>query len=236
MYPFAMYPYLTILILCPSFCLQVSNQIFPVSTYSYLAVLVPVFLLTDWLRYKPVIVFQCSSLLVMTAMLLWLQSVPEMQAMQFFYGVVMASEVAYYSYIYSVVEMRHYRKATSCCRATQLLGYTVGSVLGQLLVSFGLLSYHYILVLTLVLTALAWLVSWPLPMPRRSMFFHKGVKAEEDTSEAGDGIDGSDHSASDVPRTVGAHPNDSTSPDNNFHTTGMYDLIYLMERPLIISY
>lgn len=194
------------------------------STYSYLAVLVPVFLLTDWLRYKPVIVFQCSSLLVTTAMLLWLRTVPAMQAMQFFYGVVMASEVAYYSYIYSVVEVKHYRKATSCCRATQLLGYTVGSVLGQLLVSFGLLSYHYILVLTLVLTALAWLVSWPLPMPQRSMFFHKGVRTEE-TSEAQDGKDGNDQPASDVPKKVEACPNDSTCTNNTFHTTGMYDFL-----------
>lgn len=79
---------------------QVNNQIFPVWTYSYLSVLVPVFLLTDWLRYKPVVVFQCVSLFVTTAMLRWMYSVPAMQAMQFFYGVVTASEVAYFSYIY----------------------------------------------------------------------------------------------------------------------------------------
>ncbi|XP_076137793.1 thiamine transporter 1 [Alosa pseudoharengus] len=170
---------------------QLTNQIYPVSTYSYLAVLVPVFLLTDWLRYKPVIVFHCSSLLVTTGMLLWLDSVPQMQATQFFYGVVMASEVAYYSYIYSVVDLRHYRKATSYCRATQLLGYTVGSVLGQLLVSFGLLSYHYILVFTLVLIALAWGVSWLLPMPQRSMFFHQRVKTQH-RSGTEDEEDGND--------------------------------------------
>ncbi len=62
--------------------------------------LVPVFLLTDWLRYKPVVVLQCVALFVTTAMLRWTESVPAMQAMQFFYGVVMASDVAYFSYIY----------------------------------------------------------------------------------------------------------------------------------------
>lgn len=77
-----------------------NNEVFPVWTYSYLSVLVPVFLLTDWLRYKPVVVFQGSALFVTTAMLRWLSSVPAMQAMQFFYGVVTASEVAYFSYIY----------------------------------------------------------------------------------------------------------------------------------------
>ncbi|KAK5929005.1 hypothetical protein CgunFtcFv8_010276 [Champsocephalus gunnari] len=73
----------------------VNNQIFPVWTYSYLSVLVPVFLLTDWLRYKPVVIFQCLSLFATTATLLWLRSVAAMQAMQFCYGVVTASEVAY---------------------------------------------------------------------------------------------------------------------------------------------
>jgi len=79
---------------------QVNNQILPVWTYSYLCVLVPVFLLTDWLRYKPVVVFQCAMLFITTALLRWTESVPAMQAMQFCYGVVTASEVAYFSYIY----------------------------------------------------------------------------------------------------------------------------------------
>ncbi|XP_070762159.1 thiamine transporter 1 [Enoplosus armatus] len=152
---------------------QVNNQIFPVWTYSYLSVLVPVFLLTDWLRYKPVVVFQCVTLFITTALLLWAESVASMQIMQFFYGMVTASEVAYFSYIYSVVDLKRYRKATSYSRSVQLLGYTVGSVLGQLLVSFNLMSYKNILVFTLVLTSIALLTSCLLPMPQQSMFFHR---------------------------------------------------------------
>lgn len=76
------------------------NEILPVWTYSYLCVLVPVFLLTDWLRYKPVVVFQSVNLWITTAIMLWLRSVAAMQAMEFFYSVVTATEVAYFSYIY----------------------------------------------------------------------------------------------------------------------------------------
>ncbi|KAK5868311.1 hypothetical protein PBY51_009338 [Eleginops maclovinus] len=166
---------------------QVNNQIFPVWTYSYLSVLVPVFLLTDWLRYKPVVVFQCLSLFTTTAMLLWLRSVAAMQAMQFFYGVVTASEVAYFSYIYSVVDLKRYRKATSYCRSVQLLGYTAGSVLGQLLVSFQLMSYDNILVFTLVLTSIALPVACLLPMPQQSMFFHRRKSGTEGIRTHGDG-------------------------------------------------
>lgn len=154
-------------------------------TYSYLTVLVPVFLLTDWLRYKPVVVFQCLVLFATTAMILWCKGVPEMQAVQFTYGVVTSCDVAYFTYIYSMVEVKHYLKATSYCRTAQLLGYTVGSVLGQVLVSFELMSYSYILVFTLVLTAVALITSILLPMPKTSMFFHQRRRASGETDGEG---------------------------------------------------
>lgn len=162
-------------------------------TYSYLAVLLPVFLLTDWLRYKPVIMVQCCALFLTTAMLLWLQGVGAMQAVQFTYSVVSACEVAYFSYIYSVVDLKFYLKATSFCRSAQLIGYTVGSVAGQVLLSLKLMSYYYILVLTLVLISISFIAVLPLPMPSTSMFFHQNKKGEkggdlnqvEDCSEKG---------------------------------------------------
>ncbi|KAM9359131.1 uncharacterized protein ABDE67_002282 [Symphorus nematophorus] len=166
---------------------QVNNQVLPVWTYSYLVMLVPVFLLTDWLRYKPVVVFQGISLFITTVMLRWLQSVPALQAMEFVYAVVTACDVAYFSYIYSVVDLKRYRKATSYTRSVQLLGYTVGAVLGQLLVSFDLMSYNNMTVFTLVLTAIALLTSCFLPMPQQSMFFHRkhtGQKTETDGTKS----------------------------------------------------
>ncbi|CAG6005230.1 unnamed protein product [Menidia menidia] len=185
---------------------QVNNQIFPVWTYSYLCVLLPVFLLTDWLRYKPVVVFQSVMLLITTALLRWTESVAAMQAMQFCYGVVTASEVAYFSYIYSVVDLKRYRRATSYSRSVQLLGYTVGSVLGQLLVSFHLMSYYNILVFTLVLTAMAFFTSCFLPMPKQSMFFHRkrpGQPATDETKGQTDApVEAARHSRSNTSQEV----------------------------------
>nr|XP_020455980.1 thiamine transporter 2-like [Monopterus albus] len=175
---------------------QVNNQIFPVWTYSYLSVLVLVFLLTDWLRYKPVVVFQCVMLFITSSLLLWTKSVPAMQATQFFYGVVTASEVAYFSYIYSVVDLKRYRKATSYSRSAQLLGYTVGSVLGQLLVSFSLMSYNSIMVFTLVLIAIALLASILLPMPDQSMFFHRRHTGQNNSAEEDRTVDATEHTSS----------------------------------------
>lgn len=93
---------------------------------------------------------------------------------------------------FSVVDQTRYRRATSYCRSVQLLGYTVGSVLGQLLVSFHLMSYNNIMVLTLVLTTIALPVSCLLPMPQQSMFFHR----ELNTKSNGDGtIDAAEHTS-----------------------------------------
>ncbi|XP_010770876.1 thiamine transporter 1-like [Notothenia coriiceps] len=95
----------------------------------------------------------------------------------------------------SVVDLKRYRKATSYCRSVQLLGYTVGSVLGQLLLSFQLMSYDNILVLTLVLTSIALPVACLLPMPRQSMFFHRNKTVTEGIKTNGDGtVDSTEHS------------------------------------------
>lgn len=82
-----------------------------------------------------------------------------------------------------MVDLKRYRKATSYSRSIQLLGYTVGSVLGQLLVSFDLMSYKNMLVFTLVLTSIALLTSCLLPMPQQSMFFHRRQTTEQNPTQ-----------------------------------------------------
>uniref|UniRef100_A0A3P9KW93 Solute carrier family 19 member 3a n=1 Tax=Oryzias latipes TaxID=8090 RepID=A0A3P9KW93_ORYLA len=196
---------------------QVNSQIFPVWTYSYLSTLVPVFLLTDWLRYKPVLMFQSAVLFITTALLRWTDSVAAMQAMQFFYGVVTASDVAYFSYIYSVVDLKRYRKATSYCRSVQLLGYTVGSVLGQLVVSFNLMSYENILVFTLVLTAIALVTSCFLPMPEKSMFFHPNPTTQR---ELKDGDAGSNTSTDEIEEKEKRETEEHSQQENTEGSSG----------------
>ncbi|KAK2509450.1 hypothetical protein MC885_006045 [Smutsia gigantea] len=153
-------------------CSHPPHLIFPVWTYSYLVLLLPVFILTDYIRYKPVIVLQGISFIVTWLLLLFGQGVKAMQAVEFFYGMVSATEVAYYAYIYSVVSPEHYQKVSGWCRSVTLVAYTAASVLAQLLVSLASLSYFYLNVITLASVSVAFLVSLSLPMPKKSMFFH----------------------------------------------------------------
>lgn len=160
------------------FTLQITNEILPVWTYSYLVLLLPVFILTDYVRYKPVIVLQGMSFIVTWLLLLFGQGVTIMQLVEFVYGLVSATEVAYYAYIYSVVSPEHYQKVSGYCRSVTLVAYTVASVLAQLLVSLANVSYFYLNVITLASVSVAFFFSLFLPMPKKSMFFHAKLSKE----------------------------------------------------------
>ncbi|XP_062451591.1 thiamine transporter 1 [Rhea pennata] len=151
---------------------QVFNEIYPVWTYSYLVLLFPVFLATDYLRYKPVVLLQGLSLIVTWFMLLYAQGLLAIQFLEFFYGVGTATDIAYYSYIYSVVDLNWYQKVTSYCRSATLVGYTVGSVSGQVLVSVAGWSLFSLNVISLTSVSIAFGMAWFLPMPQKSLFFH----------------------------------------------------------------
>nr|KAF6316588.1 solute carrier family 19 member 2 [Pipistrellus kuhlii] len=168
-------PFLTPYLLGPDKNLterEVFNEIYPVWTYSYLVLLFPVFLATDYLRYKPVILLQGLSLIVTWFMLLYAQGLLAIQFLEFFYGIATATEIAYYSYIYSVVDLSRYQKVTSYSRTATLVGFTVGSVLGQILVSVAGWSLFSLNVISLTCVSVAFAVAWFLPMPQKSLFFH----------------------------------------------------------------
>lgn len=156
------------------------SQIYPFWTYSYLVLLFPVFLATDYLRYKPVLILQSASFIVTYAMLMKAQGVRAMQLLEFFFGVATATEVAYYSYIYSVVEPSHYQKVTGFCRSITLLGSAIGSFIGQILVSVASVPLFYLSVITLASSCVAFVAPWFLPMPEKSLFFHQRESSAQD--------------------------------------------------------
>lgn len=161
------------------FCVQVVSKIYPIWTYSYLVLLFPIFLATDYLRYKPVLVLQATSFVVTYTMLWKMNGVVAMQLLEFFFGLATASDVAYYSYIYSVVEPAQYQRVTSYCRSITLFGSAAGSLMGQLLYSVGKVQLVHLVIITLASAALAFVAPWFLPMPKKSLFFHESSGVEE---------------------------------------------------------
>eukprot|EP00095_Tigriopus_kingsejongensis_P007313 maker-scaffold431_size173393-snap-gene-0.28 protein:Tk07313 transcript:maker-scaffold431_size173393-snap-gene-0.28-mRNA-1 annotation:"hypothetical protein DAPPUDRAFT_59074" len=147
-------------------------DVYPLWTYSYLAVLILVFLLTDLLRYKPVIVIEGFAYIGTWCLLLWGKGVRSMQLMQFCYGVATSTEVAYYTYIYAKVEPRHFQKVTSWTRVALLVGRFLSGCLAQILTSSGILDYKGLNYFSLGSVSLATLVSFALPGVDRTIYFH----------------------------------------------------------------
>ncbi|NWU70990.1 S19A1 protein, partial [Pterocles burchelli] len=151
---------------------EVTNVITPVLTYSYMAVLVPLFLLTDYLRYKPVLVLQSLSHISIWLLLVLGTSVLAMQLMEFFYGVTMAARIAYSSYIFSLVAPSRYQRMASYSRSAVLLGVFTSSVLGQLCVTLGGISFLTLNYVSLGFVSFSLILTLFLERPRRSLFFN----------------------------------------------------------------
>lgn len=61
---------------------DVVTLVYPMGTYSYLVNLVVVFLITDLLRYRPLIVLLGASGIVIWGMLLWTESLVDLQILE----------------------------------------------------------------------------------------------------------------------------------------------------------
>ena len=86
---------------------ELYSSVYPVYTYATFALVLPVFLFTDYVRYKPIIVLEGLSYIGTWLLLLWAKGVAWMQVMQIVYGIAISTEVSYYTYIYAKVSSTH---------------------------------------------------------------------------------------------------------------------------------
>ena len=149
---------------------QLSSQVYPIWTYSYLVVLFIVFIITDVLRYKPLVITEASAYLTTRILLIWGNGVLAMQFMQIAYGIATGTEIAYYSYIYALVSNDHYQKVTGYTRAIVLAGRAMAGIVGQLLISFGATSYLVLNYISLISVSIACIISLFLPKAIGNIF------------------------------------------------------------------
>uniref|UniRef100_A0A8D8MDZ1 Thiamine transporter 1 n=1 Tax=Cacopsylla melanoneura TaxID=428564 RepID=A0A8D8MDZ1_9HEMI len=154
---------------------QVNQIIFPVSTYTSMIELVFVFLITDWLRYKPVVVVCALSGVIVQIMLIWCRGVTAMQVMEVFYGTMSSTEVAYYTYIYAKVDPQYFQQVTSYMRASVLTGRFLSSVVSQIFLFWKIMTIDELNDLTLVGMICAFFWALGLPSVPRSLYFHREV-------------------------------------------------------------
>lgn len=157
---------------------QIVQEAFPIGTYSYLAQLAIIFLVTDLLRYKPIIIVNGAAGIIVWSMLTWTTSLEALKVLEIFYGTYCAAEVAYFSYIYAKVDREHYQKVTSHTRAAIYCGRFFAASLAQLLVHFEAMDYRQLNFLSLAAQISATLWALFLPSVPTSMYFHRQTLTE----------------------------------------------------------
>lgn len=151
---------------------QVNKELYPLGIYMNLGWLVIVLLVTDMLRYKPIIITSACSGIILWCLLLWTESLWELQIGQFFYGFYMASEVAYYTYIYAKVDKDHFQKVTGNTRAAMLAGKFLAGILAQILYSAGLMNLRDLNFLSLGTQIISLFIGIGLPSVNKSIYFY----------------------------------------------------------------
>lgn len=163
---------------------EINNEVYPIWTYSYLSFLVIVLLITDLLRYKPIVILEGISYIITWTLLLWADGILNMQIMQFTYGGASATEIAYYSYVYAAVTSTYFRRVSGFIRASSLAGRFLAASLGQILITFVGVSYFTLNIISMTNVCIAFVISVFLPKVKFSFYFHR--KNEIDATSASD--------------------------------------------------
>ncbi|XP_018916974.2 thiamine transporter 2 [Bemisia tabaci] len=153
---------------------DVREQVYPYGTYSCLAQVIVVFLVTDYLRYKPMIVLGSVAGCSLYALLLEHPPLWRIKISQLLFGLFSAAHVAYFSYMYARIEdKRLYQKVTGYARASLLVGKFLNGLVAQLCISYGILQYEQLLYLSIAGTVVTLLISLFFPPVKHSTYFHK---------------------------------------------------------------
>ncbi|XP_030374801.1 thiamine transporter 2-like isoform X2 [Scaptodrosophila lebanonensis] len=152
---------------------QLNRDVYPIATYSYLALLIVVFLVTDFLRYKPVIIANAITGTFIWGLLLFCSTVWSLQIVEVFYGFYQAAEVAYYSYIYAKVDKKYYPIVTSHTRAAMFAGKLVAGLSAQALIMWKLMNYRGLVYISMASQVLAMCWAFFLPRVQLSLYFHQ---------------------------------------------------------------
>nr|XP_029732793.1 thiamine transporter 1-like [Aedes albopictus] len=151
---------------------QVVQDVFPIGTYSYVAQLVVVFLITDYFRYKPLIIVAGLAGTVVWCLFVWTSSLGALQVLEVFYGTYMAAEIAYWTYIYAKVDRKHYQKVTSHIRSATQAGRFLAATTSQTVIYFGITDYLGLNYISLGAQLATTIWAFLLPPVPASMYFH----------------------------------------------------------------
>ncbi|MCP9260555.1 Reduced folate carrier [Dirofilaria immitis] len=142
---------------------QLNGEIYPYWTYSYLATLIPIFLSTDLLLYKPILILESVGCMIFRILLVFGSGVLSQQIGMAAYGIASATEIAFYSYIYAKVTKDDYKRLTSWTRASSMAGRTFSYLFSQAIISINIGTYLTINQVALISPIIVFIIGIYLP-------------------------------------------------------------------------
>ncbi|KAK0402505.1 hypothetical protein QR680_016371 [Steinernema hermaphroditum] len=168
-----------------------NGDVYPYWTYSYLIALVPVFLITDLVLYKPILLLESVCCVAVWLLLIFGRTVWSQQLGQILYGWATAAEVAYIGYMYVKVDRAKFERVTVYTRAALQGSRLLSYLISQPIVIFHwgtYLTLNYIslgsLLLTVIFALLLPNVKWQSVVLRSSQSDEKeDVAMSDDTKK-----------------------------------------------------
>ncbi|VVC25747.1 Reduced folate carrier,Major facilitator superfamily domain [Cinara cedri] len=152
----------------------IREEIYPVCSYISVFLVIIIFLVTDFLRYKPIIVLNGLAGIVYYGLLLTSPTIATLKTSQVFQALFRAAEIAFYTYMFANIKQKdQYQIATSRLRTSIMIGKCCCGILAQVLISWNFVSYIHLLYLSLLGMFLTTVWSLLMPSAKFSIYFYK---------------------------------------------------------------
>ncbi|VVC26726.1 Reduced folate carrier,Major facilitator superfamily domain [Cinara cedri] len=166
---------------------QATREVYSVGAYSCFVLVIIVFLVTDYLRYKPVLIMDgICGMITYGSITGHHPSLLKMQIGQIVYGFFFSSEVASFGYLYAMTDdKRYFQRITGQARAACLFGKFFSSALAQT-ISLVNGSVPYIELVYLSIFGMFFSSVWAFIMPtvNKSVYFHNAELTDEPSTSA----------------------------------------------------
>ncbi|KAF4646589.1 hypothetical protein FOL47_005939, partial [Perkinsus chesapeaki] len=120
---------------------EINSEIYPWSTYACIPFLFVGGCLSEFIGYKLALILGALGRLATRFLLLFGDTVPEMQVMQVTYAFGTAAEDIFYGYLFHVASNENYQKLTSMNLASHVLSHMLSAILGDVMLNACHMSY-----------------------------------------------------------------------------------------------
>ncbi|XP_050422137.1 folate transporter 1-like [Adelges cooleyi] len=160
----------------------IKSEMFPLSIYISVLLIIICFLITDYLRYKPIIIMNGLCGITYFSLLLGSPNIIVLNISQIFHSIFRASEIAHFSYMFAKInDKNQYQIANSRVRTALMIGKFSFSLLAQVLLSTELATYTDLLYLSIFGMSLCTLWACIMPSVNISMYFYKETVSDNMT-------------------------------------------------------